>query len=93
MKSHLPAAKLKRDGRACTFNDSASRRSNPGGIMTCYRPAALTHPTAERRSHLTREESALVSVDTTNIKTTSQPAAAPAQGRTKRFNQLPPGLP
>ena len=25
MKSHLPAAKLKRDGRACTFNDSASR--------------------------------------------------------------------
>ena len=25
MKSHLPAAKLKRDGRACTFNNSASR--------------------------------------------------------------------
>ena len=24
MKGHLPAAKLKRDGRACTFNDSAS---------------------------------------------------------------------
>ena len=25
MKGHLPAAKLKRDGRACTFNNSASR--------------------------------------------------------------------
>ena len=24
MQGHLPAAKLKRDGRACTFNDSAS---------------------------------------------------------------------
>ena len=24
MKGHLPAAKLKRDGRACAFNDSAS---------------------------------------------------------------------
>jgi len=93
MKSHLPAAKLKRDGRACTFNDSASRRSNPGGIMTCYRPAALTNPTAERRSHLTREESASVRACTTNIKTTSQPAAAPAKGRTTRFHHLPPGLP
>jgi len=93
MKSHLPAAKLKRDGRACTFNDSASRRSNPGGIMTCYRPAALTNPTAERRPYLTRGASASVPSCTTNIKATSQPAAAPAEGRTTRFNQLPPGLP